>query len=138
VASSETALFESLALRSLAEAIRRRRKAIRHKADHFALERGVDRRDGVAFERLDLSLTRLRRDFHFTFWEDALAWISVRQVHPKKGVIVNIGFHTEIWDVPANVVVARLESTILKNSDETIRPLWIPPAAQSPSKKMTR
>lgn len=138
MAFSETALFENLALRSLAEAILRRRKAFRHKSDRFALDRGVDRRDGLAFERLDLSLTRLRRDFHFTFWEDALAWISIRQVHPKKGVIVNVGFHTEIWDIPAKVVVARLESTILKNSERTIRPLWIPPAAQSPSKKMTR
>ena len=132
MAFSETALFENLALRSLAEAILRRRKAFRHKSDRFALDRGVDRRDGLAFERLDLSLTRLRRDFHFTFWEDALAWISIRQVHPKKGVI---GFHTEIWDIPAKVVVARLESTILKYSDETIRPLWIPPAIRAPRKR---
>ena len=136
--SKESVLFENLFLRGIADAILKRRKAIRYKTDRFAMDRGVDRKEGLTFERLDLSVERHRRDYEFTFWEDSVAWIWARQVHPKKGTLFKFGFHAEVWNLPAKVVVARIESTILMDSEAAVRLLWIPADDQSPSKKITR
>jgi len=130
-------VFENFFLRAVADAIAKRRKALSHHRESLVIERGVDERGGVTFERLDLEigfLGRPRTALHFTAWEDSSAWVCLSRHKTKVGYIFKIELHTNLWNLDALEIVRRIESTIAleplevrelsPEEEERIRAVW--------------
>lgn len=133
--------FKNFYLASLAEAFLKRRKAISHRLERpLELESGEDRRDGLCFEFLALTLELLRSSpklsLHFKVWEDSTAWINLRSHQKKVGLLIELEQHAELWSIEAVEVVARVERSMVllaRHSDlstETgaaqLKQLWSP------------
>lgn len=116
--------FGSAWLKSLHQAILKRRRAIRHQAGSFERRRDVETSDGVEFERLELDLVSTRGRVSFRFWEDLSAWICVFR-DTKKGRLKRV-VHCELWDLGPKDVVARLEASLLASPEDpdALREIW--------------
>lgn len=106
--------FENLYLQSIADAIAKRRKAIKNHLGEFSLGRIYDKRGNVSFERLDLNLRWLdhANRMSLAIWEDARAWIYVVRLETKAGKTFESELQTNLWDVTSGVIVRRIESTL--------------------------
>lgn len=109
--SEATPTFENRTLAAVAAAILKRRKAIRYSSE-MILERAQDRRGGIAFERLNLTL-RMRSSLRiwFSFWEDSAAWVCIRRHHKKLGWTFVLELQCNVWDLTPKDIVQRIEST---------------------------
>jgi hypothetical protein len=107
--------FENLFLKSIADSLVKRRKAICYRCDKVELSRAMDLKGDVPFERLDLEIrfgahgsTRL----HFTAWEDSMAWVWVGNHKKKVGWVFEIKLHTDLWNLAPRDIIQRIEDTI--------------------------
>ena len=102
-------------MESISNALSKRHKAISKKTASVSLDRSVDVKDGVDFERLDLEIRFLvppGAALHFTAWEDSILWLCMRKITKRTGLDFKVEFHTEAWETPAEVIVERLETTM--------------------------
>ena len=118
-----SALFENRVLRSVAEAILRRRKALSKAGGRaFDLERSVDRTEGIAFERLDFSLApRSKESFRFTLWEDSTARVWRRCLGKKAGRASTSEYAADLWQVEPAAIVRAIEAAIAGDVEAIVR-----------------
>jgi len=140
--------FENLFLKAIADALGRRQKAIRYRVETPTLDRGIDERDGIRFERLNLILkfglphgARL----HFTAWEDSQGWICLLRYQNKLGRTFKLELYPELWDLDGPEIVRRIEATMTQRPDhdgklspdeeEQVRAIWSSAPRSAPKKK---
>jgi hypothetical protein len=105
--------FVNIFLQSVADALVKRRKAISYRLDRLEITRTTDLKGNVPFERLNLVMRpHGRTSFHFTAWEDSMAWVWVGNRKKTGGWIFEIKLHTDLWNLAPRDIVQRIEDTI--------------------------
>jgi hypothetical protein len=130
--------FENLFLKSIADALARRRKAIRYHLKALTLDRSIDEADGISFERLDLNLKCAvphATSLQFVAWEDSRSWICLLQHQKKVGWTFKLELRPDLWDFDGPEIVRRIEATVARlpskvaplttDAEESIRAIWI-------------
>ena len=139
MAEKSDPIFDNLFLRAIADALARRRKALRYGSKSLILDRGVDERNGVRFERLNLEWRFGLGDcrLQFTAWEDSQGWLCLLRHKKKVGWAFKLELRPELWDLDGPEIVQRIEAmrTHMPDHDgkadpeeeERIRKIWSSP-----------
>lgn len=126
----EIPVFENFFLKSIADALAKRRKALSHGCDNIELTCSTDLKGKLPFERLDLTLWfgRSASDrICFTAWEDSLAWVWVGEHKKKAGWIFEAKLHANLRDFEPRDIVRRVEATRCVQDQAALEKLWNSP-----------
>jgi hypothetical protein len=131
--ATEWPAFDAPLLQDIAEAFRRRGKAIRYQTTLFCERDFSETADGV-LERLNLDLCH--GHVRLSVWDDGVMWLSVcvRGVGRNSGWAFKDDFHGDVLDLSGQSLVRMVETTLAMSfgvapaaeEREQLRELWRP------------